>query len=149
MARITGEFGRAMLLDEVEPDVVARFRARAFPGSPGCGFLRRHRGVEAVAVDLQHALTSAGLEGSSLVIEITERTAIKDYPKFRGRLKEFRDQGYRFAVDDAGRGQVVLVEAAKLVWSDLADEACLAAERRDAHLGEQAQRVIEAEIVGR
>jgi hypothetical protein len=38
------------------------------------------------------------------VIEITERTAIKDYPKFRGRLKEFRDRGYRFAVDDAGSG---------------------------------------------
>jgi EAL domain-containing protein (putative c-di-GMP-specific phosphodiesterase class I) len=38
-----------------------------------------------------------------VVIEITERTAIKDYPKFRGRLQAFRDAGFRFAVDDAGR----------------------------------------------
>ncbi|MDQ3515283.1 MAG: EAL domain-containing protein, partial [Gemmatimonadota bacterium] len=37
-----------------------------------------------------------------VVIEITERTAIKDYPKFRNRLQAFRDAGFRFAVDDAG-----------------------------------------------
>jgi sensor c-di-GMP phosphodiesterase-like protein len=40
---------------------------------------------------------------SRVVLEITERTAIKDYPKFRGRLKDFRERGYRFAVDDAGQ----------------------------------------------
>jgi EAL domain-containing protein (putative c-di-GMP-specific phosphodiesterase class I) len=43
-------------------------------------------------------------EPGRVVIEITERTAIKDYPKFRDRLKAFRDMGYRFAVDDAGCG---------------------------------------------
>jgi EAL domain-containing protein (putative c-di-GMP-specific phosphodiesterase class I)/GGDEF domain-containing protein len=41
---------------------------------------------------------------SRVVIEITERTAIKDYPKFRERLKALRERGYRFAVDDAGSG---------------------------------------------
>jgi len=49
-----------------------------------------------------------------VVIEITERTAIKDYPKFRGRLKEFRDRGYRFAVDDAGSGYAGLGSIANL-----------------------------------
>ncbi|HTD82464.1 MAG TPA: EAL domain-containing protein, partial [Gemmatimonadaceae bacterium] len=49
-----------------------------------------------------------------VVIEITERTAIKDYPKFRGRLKEFRDKGYRFAVDDAGSGYAGLGSIANL-----------------------------------
>ena len=49
-----------------------------------------------------------------VVIEITERTAIKDYPKFRGRLKEFRDHGYRFAVDDAGSGYAGLGSIANL-----------------------------------
>src|SRR4029079_4956484 len=48
------------------------------------------------------------------VIEITERTAIKDSPKFRGRLKEFRDKGYRFAVDDAGSGYAGLGSIANL-----------------------------------
>ena len=51
---------------------------------------------------------------SRVVIEITERTAIKDYPKFRERLKAFREQGYRFAVDDAGSGYAGLGSIANL-----------------------------------
>lgn len=51
---------------------------------------------------------------SQVVIEITERTAIKDYPKFRERLKAFRDMGYRFAVDDAGSGYAGLGSIANL-----------------------------------
>ncbi|HVF40286.1 MAG TPA: EAL domain-containing protein, partial [Gemmatimonadaceae bacterium] len=51
---------------------------------------------------------------SQVVIEITERTAIKDYQKFRGRLKAFRDMGYRFAVDDAGSGYAGLGSIANL-----------------------------------
>jgi EAL domain-containing protein (putative c-di-GMP-specific phosphodiesterase class I)/GGDEF domain-containing protein len=49
-----------------------------------------------------------------VVIEITERTAIKDYPKFRERLKAFRDMGFRFAVDDAGSGYAGLGSIANL-----------------------------------
>ncbi|HEY6219744.1 MAG TPA: EAL domain-containing protein [Gemmatimonadaceae bacterium] len=49
-----------------------------------------------------------------VVIEITERTAIKDYPKFRERLKAFRDRGFRFAVDDAGSGYAGLGSIANL-----------------------------------
>jgi EAL domain-containing protein (putative c-di-GMP-specific phosphodiesterase class I)/GGDEF domain-containing protein len=51
---------------------------------------------------------------SRIVIEITERTAIKDYPKFRERLKAFRSLGYRFAVDDAGSGYAGLGSIANL-----------------------------------
>jgi EAL domain-containing protein (putative c-di-GMP-specific phosphodiesterase class I)/GGDEF domain-containing protein len=51
---------------------------------------------------------------SGVVIEITERTAIKDYPKFRERLKAFRELGYRFAVDDAGSGYAGLGSIANL-----------------------------------
>jgi EAL domain-containing protein (putative c-di-GMP-specific phosphodiesterase class I)/GGDEF domain-containing protein len=51
---------------------------------------------------------------SRVVIEITERTAIKDYPKFRDRLKAFRERGYRFAVDDAGSGYAGLGSIANL-----------------------------------
>jgi EAL domain-containing protein (putative c-di-GMP-specific phosphodiesterase class I) len=49
-----------------------------------------------------------------VVIEITERTAIKDYPKIRERLKAFRDRGFRFAVDDAGSGYAGLGSIANL-----------------------------------
>jgi EAL domain-containing protein (putative c-di-GMP-specific phosphodiesterase class I)/GGDEF domain-containing protein len=51
---------------------------------------------------------------SRVVLEITERTAIRDYPKFRGLLKDFRDRGYRFAVDDAGSGYAGLGSIANL-----------------------------------
>src|SRR5690606_29856076 len=49
-----------------------------------------------------------------IVIEITERTAIKDYPRLRERLKSFRDRGFRFAVDDAGSGYAGLGSIANL-----------------------------------
>jgi len=53
-------------------------------------------------------------EAQRVVIEITERTAIKDYPKFRERLKAFREAGFRFAVDDAGSGYAGLGSIANL-----------------------------------
>ena len=49
-----------------------------------------------------------------IVLEITERTAITDYPKFQGYLKEFRARGFRFAVDDAGSGYAGLGSIANL-----------------------------------
>jgi EAL domain-containing protein (putative c-di-GMP-specific phosphodiesterase class I) len=49
-----------------------------------------------------------------VVLEITERTAIKDYPKFRKRLRSFRERGFRFAVDDAGSGYAGLGSIANL-----------------------------------
>jgi EAL domain-containing protein (putative c-di-GMP-specific phosphodiesterase class I) len=48
------------------------------------------------------------------VLEITERTAIKDYPRFQEYLKAFRERGFRFAVDDAGSGYAGLGSIANL-----------------------------------
>lgn len=49
-----------------------------------------------------------------IVLEITERTAILDYPRFRDHLKVFRDKGFRVAVDDAGSGYAGLGSIANL-----------------------------------
>lgn len=49
-----------------------------------------------------------------IVLEITERTAITDYPAFQEYLQAFRDQGFRFAVDDAGSGYAGLGSIANL-----------------------------------
>jgi EAL domain-containing protein (putative c-di-GMP-specific phosphodiesterase class I)/GGDEF domain-containing protein len=49
-----------------------------------------------------------------IVLEITERTAITDYPKFQEYLREFRARGFRFAVDDAGSGYAGLGSIANL-----------------------------------
>jgi len=49
-----------------------------------------------------------------IVLEITERTAITDYPTFQGYLDDFRARGFRFAVDDAGSGYAGLGSIANL-----------------------------------
>ncbi|MBI4410846.1 MAG: EAL domain-containing protein [Gemmatimonadetes bacterium] len=56
-----------------------------------------------------------GIEDPSrIVLEITERTAIKDYPRFQEYLAAFRERGFRFAVDDAGSGYAGLGSIANL-----------------------------------
>lgn len=49
-----------------------------------------------------------------IVLEITERTAITDYPAFQEYLRSFREHGFRFAVDDAGSGYAGLGSIANL-----------------------------------
>lgn len=59
--------------------------------------------------------TELGIDDpSKVVLEITERTAIKDYPRFQEYLAAFREQGFRFAVDDAGSGYAGLGSIANL-----------------------------------
>jgi EAL domain-containing protein (putative c-di-GMP-specific phosphodiesterase class I)/GGDEF domain-containing protein len=53
-------------------------------------------------------------EPSRVVLEVTERTAIKDYPAFRAQFETYRQKGYRLAVDDAGAGYAGLGSIANL-----------------------------------
>lgn len=53
-------------------------------------------------------------EPGRVVLEITERTAIKDYPRFQEYLAAFRERGFKFAVDDAGSGYAGLGSIANL-----------------------------------
>lgn len=64
--------------------------------------------------DPEFSTASSGHDPNRVVIEITERTAIKDYPRFRERLQAFRALGYRVAVDDAGSGYAGLGSIANL-----------------------------------
>ncbi|MGH7470578.1 MAG: EAL domain-containing protein [Longimicrobiales bacterium] len=53
-------------------------------------------------------------DAGHVVLEITERTAIKDYPRFQEYLAAFRERGFKFAVDDAGSGYAGLGSIANL-----------------------------------
>ncbi len=53
-------------------------------------------------------------EPDRIVLEITERIAITDYVAFQGYLRNFRERGFRFAVDDAGSGYAGLGSIANL-----------------------------------
>lgn len=49
-------------------------------------------------------LLEFGISPKSIVFEITERTAIKDYQKFCEVLNNYIEQGYQIAIDDVGSG---------------------------------------------
>jgi len=45
-----------------------------------------------------------GLRADQIVFEITERSAIRDFPSFKNVLEHYRQQGFLIAIDDAGAG---------------------------------------------
>ncbi len=49
-----------------------------------------------------------------VVLEVTERSAIRDLPVFREALSELRSRGFRVAIDDAGSGYASLQAIAEL-----------------------------------
>jgi len=49
-----------------------------------------------------------------VVIEVTERSAIRDIPVFRDALAALREKGFRIAIDDAGSGYASLQSIAEL-----------------------------------
>lgn len=54
-------------------------------------------------------LSKYNISPKSIIFEITERTAIEDYKKFRAVLRNYTDQGYKIAIDDAGAGYSGLI----------------------------------------
>jgi diguanylate cyclase (GGDEF)-like protein len=59
-------------------------------------------------------LSAQGLTPSDVVLELTERSAIQDYPIFRDALEHYRKQGYLIALDDVGAGYSSLQAIAEL-----------------------------------
>jgi diguanylate cyclase (GGDEF)-like protein/PAS domain S-box-containing protein len=54
--------------------------------------------------DVQHILHVTGFEPSSLVLEITETTIMRDADTATSRLRALKDLGVRLAIDDFGTG---------------------------------------------
>ena len=75
-----------------------------------------------VEADSIEALSSRGLQALSpllnlrrkIVLEVTERSAIRDIPVFRESLGMLRERGFRIAIDDAGSGYASLQSIAEL-----------------------------------
>ncbi|MCG7383616.1 EAL domain-containing protein [Paenibacillus sp. ACRRY] len=49
-------------------------------------------------------LNSYGLSPEQVVFELTEKQAVQDYVEFERILSNYRSQGFRIAIDDAGSG---------------------------------------------
>jgi len=60
------------------------------------------------AADVRRALESSGIEPSSLTLEITETTLVRDVPAACERLHEVKALGVRVAIDDFGTGYASL-----------------------------------------
>ncbi|MEK8126987.1 EAL domain-containing protein [Paenibacillus filicis] len=56
-----------------------------------------------------------GVKASQIVLEITERHAIRDFEHLGAIMKAFRAHGFRFAVDDAGAGYSSLQSISELI----------------------------------
>lgn len=50
----------------------------------------------------------------SIVIEVTERSAIRDYRTFRSTLQNLKSMGFKIAIDDCGSGYATLEAVAEL-----------------------------------
>ncbi len=61
-----------------------------------------------------HALTPLLNIRHGIVLEVTERSAIRDVPVFRESLAMLREHGFRIAIDDAGSGYASLQSIAEL-----------------------------------
>jgi len=53
-------------------------------------------------------LEKNGISPDTIVLEITERSAISDFKRFYEQLRHYRDYGFQFAVDDVGGGYASL-----------------------------------------
>ncbi|HSN69080.1 MAG TPA: EAL domain-containing protein, partial [Thermoanaerobaculia bacterium] len=78
----------------VEPDTIHD------PDLAGDGFLER--------------LRRAGLGPEQVVLELTERAAVRNYASFLRTLVGFRERGFRLAMDDVGAGYAGLHAIAEL-----------------------------------
>jgi EAL domain-containing protein (putative c-di-GMP-specific phosphodiesterase class I)/DNA-binding response OmpR family regulator len=100
---------------ELEQLCLASAASRYSPPEPGRLFIN-------VEADTVATLSKSGPEAvpalfaqkHSIVLEVTERSAIRDVAGFRNALARLRDLGFRIAIDDAGSGYASLQAIAEL-----------------------------------
>src|SRR3546814_19012668 len=111
MAGVASEFGRAMFLGDVEPEVVRGLLARTLPGGAGSGLLLGHGDVEAGAVDgkvlgakgILCELVGNAVGGVELESDVARQRVASLHVR-RGLLKEPEPLGAR--VGDGRKGDV-------------------------------------------
>ena len=69
---------------------------------------------ELMGVEFLGGLAAAGLSPQQIVLELTEHSAIRDFAALRRTLSQFRDLGFRLAMDDVGSGYAGLKAIAEI-----------------------------------
>jgi diguanylate cyclase (GGDEF)-like protein len=101
-------------------------------------------GRKAFAEDVLGALTRSGLEPSSLTLEITETTLMRDVPAASERLRDIKALGVRVAIDDFGTGYASLSQLQRMPVDILKIDRSFVAALSD---GQQSRELLQA-IVG-
>jgi EAL domain-containing protein (putative c-di-GMP-specific phosphodiesterase class I) len=97
---------------------VCRRQAIRSAAVPGLLFLncsaRALEDPEWLSPDLMGLLAESGRVPNQVVVEVTERVAVRRDLEFRTALKALRERGFRFAIDDMGAGYSTLQTLADL-----------------------------------
>jgi EAL domain-containing protein (putative c-di-GMP-specific phosphodiesterase class I) len=96
------DVGRWVLLEACRQAAVWHDRGHRLQMSVNVSM--RQLEVPAFVDHIREALGSSGLDPTSLVIEITESTLMRDAEATVRRLREIKDLGVRVAIDDFGTG---------------------------------------------
>ena len=59
-------------------------------------------------------MTKYHINSQNIVFEITEKNAVRDFQSFRNIIDNYKDQGYKIAIDDTGSGYSGLVMIAEI-----------------------------------
>jgi diguanylate cyclase (GGDEF)-like protein len=104
-------------------------------------------GRKGFADDVRGALAESGIRPSSLTLEITETTLMRDVPSAREHLEAIKALGVRIAIDDFGTGYASLSQLQRLPVDILKIDMSFIAALTD---GEESRRLLEAILgVGR
>ena len=100
---------------ELEQICLGSSASRYAPARPGHLFINvEAESVAALAREGPQTIAPLFAMKHPVVLEVTERSAIRDMPVFREDLARLREKGFRVAIDDAGSGYASLQAIAEL-----------------------------------
>jgi EAL domain-containing protein (putative c-di-GMP-specific phosphodiesterase class I) len=85
-------------------DQTAAWHARGDTLDVSVNISGRQLNDDSIIEHIQEALTQSGLDATSLIIEVTETTLMRNVEATAQRLRAIKDLGVRIAIDDFGTG---------------------------------------------
>jgi diguanylate cyclase (GGDEF)-like protein len=105
------EVGRWVLQEACRQ--AAAWHLTGFPIDIAVNVSARQLDTDRLITDIEEALADSGLDASSLTIEITESTLMRNIEETARRLSEIKELGVRIAIDDFGTGYSSLAHLQK------------------------------------
>jgi EAL domain-containing protein (putative c-di-GMP-specific phosphodiesterase class I) len=114
----------------------ARWRDAGYPIDMAVNVSGRQLDSDQLVADIEHALSTSGLEPGALTIEITETTLMRNVEETARRLVAIKQLGVRIAIDDFGTGYSSLAHLQQFPVDALKIDRSFIAGMRDNKEGE-------------